>query len=452
MDMNNLIDDFSSKASEYLHTIGDRSVFPSIKSIENLKRFDVSLQDTSVDPRNVLNELYEIGSPATVASIGRKYFGFVIGGSLPAALAANLLAGIWDQNAGLEISSPVASFLEEVCQKWLVDILDLPAQTATGFVTGATMANFTGLAAARNAVLEKAGWDVENNGLFGAPPINVIVGEEVHVSVLKALGMLGLGRKRITRIPVDNQGRMKAELIPNVSGPTIICVQAGNVDTGAFDPADDICKIGHERNAWVHVDGAFGLWANATANRKYLTNRIEKADSWATDAHKWLNVPYDSGLVFVKEPKYLTAAMSISGAYIIESKRRDPFCYVPELSRRARGIEIWAALRSLGKKGLDEMITRNCDLAQLFAKRLKDAGIKILNDVVLNQVLVSFGEPEFTKKIIKEIQEDGTCWCGGTVWQDQTAMRISVSSWATTEEDINESADSIIKIFEKNKM
>jgi glutamate/tyrosine decarboxylase-like PLP-dependent enzyme len=449
--MNSILDDFSLKAKEYLDKIGTRNVFPSKQSIDNLKKLDVPLQDASINPKQVLHELYEIGSPATVASTGKRYFGFVIGGSLPAALAANLLAGVWDQNAGLEVASPISSFLEEVCQKWLVEILNLPSQTAVGFVTGATMANFTALAAARHALLEKAGWNVEEDGLFEAPPINVIVGEEVHASVLKALSMLGLGRKRIMRVPVDNQGRMKVELIPDVSGPTIICLQAGNVNTGAFDPVDSICKVAHDMNAWVHIDGAFGLWVNAIPNRKHLTEGIEQADSWATDAHKWLNVPYDSGIVLVRDAKHLTASMSMSASYLAEGKRRDPFYYVPELSRRARGIEIWAALRSLGKNGLRDLINRNCEYAKIFAKRLQRTSVKILNEIVLNQILVSFGDSDFTNRIIKRIQEDGTCWCGGTVWQNQTAMRISISSWKTTEKDIIESADAIIRIINEEK-
>lgn len=449
--MKKIIDDFSSKAKEYLNKIETRNVFPSKEAIDNLKKFDVPLQKNSINPAQVLYELDEIGSPATVTSAGKRYFGFVIGGSLPAALAANLLAGVWDQNAGLEVASPVSSFLEDVCRKWLVEILDLPAETGIGFVTGATMANFTALASARHALLKRAGWNVEEDGLFGAPQINVIVGEEVHVSVLKALSMLGLGRNRIIRVPVDNQGRIKAELIPNKSGPTIICIQSGNVNTGAFDPADSVCKMAKNMNAWVHIDGAFGLWANATPDRKHLTKGIEEADSWATDAHKWLNVPYDSGIVFVRDVKNLTASMATSAAYLIEGKKREPFCYVPELSRRARGIEIWAALRSLGKNGLRDLINRNCEYAKIFADRLKREGLNILNEIVLNQILVSFGDTDYTNRVIKRIQEDGTCWCGGTVWQNQAAMRISISSWKTTEKDIIESADAIIRIANEEK-
>jgi len=449
--MNKIIDDFSEKAKKYLEQIETRNVFPTRDAIENLNKFDVPLQDDPINPEQVIHELNEVGSPATVTSAGNRYFGFVIGGALPAALAANLLAGVWDQNAGIEVASPISSFLENVCRKWLVTLLNLPIGTEVGFVTGATMANFTGLAAARHSLLEKEGWNVEENGLFGAPSITVIVGEEVHVSVLKALSMLGLGRNRVIRIPVDNQGRMKAELIPNITGPAIICIQAGNVNTGAFDPADSVCEVAHNMNAWVHVDGAFGLWAKATPNRKHLTKGIEKAHSWATDAHKWLNVPYDSGIVFVRNAEHLIASMSTSAAYLMEGKKREPFYYVPELSRRARGIEVWAALRSLGQNGLRDLINRNCEYAKIFAKKLQKEGYDILNDIVLNQVLVSFGDSALTNKVIKRVQEEGTCWCGGTTWQNHTAMRISVSSWKTTKEDIDKSANSIIKIAEEEK-
>ena len=336
--------------------------------------------------------------------------------------------------------------IDTVCRKWLIDLLKLPLETEVGFVTGATMANFTGLAAARHALLKKVGWDVENDGLFNAPPIQVIVGEEVHVSVLKALSMLGLGRNKVTKVPVDAQGRMNANLIPKYSEPTLICVQAGNVNTGAFDPIAEICEIASLSDAWVHVDGAFGLWANASPKYAHLNEGIHKADSWATDAHKWLNVPYDSGIVFVREKEHLISSMSSDAAYLISGTKREPFHYVPELSRRARGFEIWAALRSLGKNGLASLIESNCDNASVFAKRLTAAGYRVLNDVELNQILVSFGDSETTKQVIRRIQEDGTCWCGGTEWQGKTAMRISVSSWRTMENDIVQSSNAIIRI------
>jgi glutamate/tyrosine decarboxylase-like PLP-dependent enzyme len=308
------------------------------------------------------------------------------------------------------------------------------------------MANFTGLAAARHALLARQGWDVESRGLFGAPPIQVIVGAEVHVSVLKALSMLGLGRERVDKVPVDGQGRMCADMLPKISGPAIICLQSGNVNTGAFDPAQEICRRAGEAGAWVHVDGAFGLWAAATPQKSSLADGIAGADSWATDAHKWLNVPYDSGLVFVRDARHLAAAMSTHAAYLIEGRRREPCHFVPELSRRARGFEIWAALRSLGKSGLVDLIERCCRHATRFADGLEQAGYRVLNEVVLNQVLVEFGNAEQTRRVIKRIQQDGTCWCGETQWQGHVAMRISVSSWATTAADVEKSLAAMLKI------
>jgi glutamate/tyrosine decarboxylase-like PLP-dependent enzyme len=449
--MDSIIDDFARRAIHYIDGLSSRNVFPSDEAISNLQLLDTPLQEKPLAVEDVLALLDEVGSPATVASAGGRYFGFVIGGSLPASLAANLLAGVWDQNGVLEASSPVAAKLEEICARWLVSLLGLPAGTGTGFVSGATMANFSGLAAARNALLMKQGWNVLEKGLFGAPPISVIVGDEVHVSLLKALGLLGLGQERVVRVAADNQGRMIADRLPVLDEKSIVCIQAGNVNTGAFDPSDEICERAREVGAWVHVDGAFGLWAAAVQSLAHLSQGIEKADSWAVDAHKWLNVPYDSGIVFVRDHEQLRAAMSTNAAYLIESGKREPSHYVPELSRRARGIEIWAALRSLGRMGLADLIESGCSHASLFARRLQAAGFEILNDVVLNQVLVSFGDTDATRRIIKRIQEDGTCWCGGTRWQGRTAMRISVSSWKTTVEDIEKSAAAIVRIAHEEK-
>jgi glutamate/tyrosine decarboxylase-like PLP-dependent enzyme len=379
--------------------------------------------------------------------VGPRFFGFVIGGVLPAALAANWLAGAWDQNAGLHAPTPGVSVLERIALGWLVDLFDLPAGTGAGFVTGATMANFTALAAARHAVLARAGWNVEADGLFGAPPITVLVGAEAHPTLFKSLGLLGLGRSRVVRVPVDGQGRMRADAVPPIEEPTILCLQAGNVNTGACDSFDAIVPAARDAGAWVHVDGAFGLWAKAAASRRALVAGVERADSWATDAHKWLNVPYDSGLAFVREPDALRAAMAITAEYLPSGDGvRNPSDFTPELSRRARGVEIWAALRTLGRAGIAEIVDRNCRQARRFAERLLAAGFAILNDVALNQVLVSFGDDTRTRDVIERIQADGTCWCGVTVWQGRTAMRISVSSWATTDEDVERSADAMIRI------
>lgn len=443
--MDPLLNDVAARASRYLDEVAQRRVFPSPAALQGLQGFSVELQDEPIEAAKVLAELDALGSPATVASTGGRYFGFVTGGALPATLAANMLAGAWDQSAGLELGSPLNAHLEKVCRGWLVSLLDLPAQMEVGFVTGATMANFTGLAAARHAVLSAHGWDVEGQGLFGAPPITVVVGKEVHVSVLKGLGMLGLGRQRVVPVPVDDQGRMIAAVLPPIEGPTIVCAQAGNVNTGAFDPIGEIAARLRGTGAWLHVDGAFGLWAAAAPAKRSLVAGIELADSIATDAHKWLNVPYDSGLVFVRDRGALNAAMSASAAYYIAGESRDPHLFVPEMSRRARAVEVWAALRTLGRRGLAELIERNCEHAARFATELRKDGHEILNDVVLNQVLVAFGAPELTRRVIAAIQQDGTCWCGGTSWQGTIAMRISVSSWATTDADVTQSIEAILR-------
>ncbi|MBV9170371.1 MAG: aspartate aminotransferase family protein, partial [Chloroflexi bacterium] len=398
------------------------------------------------DAADVLRLLDEVGSPATVASAGGRYFGFVIGSSLPATVAASWLATAWDQNAGLVAASPVAAALEGVALRWLLDLLRLPPGSAGAFVTGATMANFTALAAARHAVLSRIGWDVEEDGLISAPKVRVIVGAEAHATLGKSLSMLGLGRKRVEVVETDRQGRMRASALPRIDGPTIICLQAGNVNSGAFDPAREIIERAHTAGAWVHVDGAFGLWASVAPGRAALVDGFGNADSWATDAHKWLNVPYDSGLAFVREPAALRAAMSQSAAYYIAGEQREPMYYTPETSRRARGVEVWAALRSLGRQGLADLVERTCQHAARFALGLREAGFEVLNDVVLNQVLVSFGSDELTRRVIAEVQRDGTCWCGGTVWRGRAAMRISVSSWATTAEDVEQSLEAIVRV------
>ncbi len=447
--MKELLTDFLNRAWHYIENLDHRAVAASPQALEQLHRFDEPLPDHPTDPLAVLQLLDEVGSPATTATTGRRYFGFVTGGTLPAALAANLLAGVWDQNGAYRIMSPVAAKLEDVCLKWLIELLGLPAGTGGGFVTGATMGNVAGLAAARHALLQRVGWNVEADGLFGAPPIRVIVGDEVHASVLNALQLLGFGRERVERVPVDAQGRMRADALPPLDANTIVCLQAGNVNTGSFDPAQEICKIAHAANAWIHVDGAFGLWAAACPQRAQLASGISEADSWVTDGHKWLNVPYDSGLVFVRHPDHLRAAVSVSAPYLPTGHEREPSHYIPEMSRRARGIEIWAALRSLGKTGLADQIERGCRHAAHFAEGLRAAGYEILNEVVLNQVLVSFGDDETTRRVITAIQHEGTCWCGGTVWQERTAMRISVSSWATTEEDVERSLEVMIRVAAK---
>jgi len=444
--MKELLQDAAARSVRYLEGLPTRAVAPAPGAVEALVAFDGPLPAGPTDDRETLRLLDDVGSPATMAMAGPRFFGFVIGGSLPITLAANWLAGAWDQNAALHRPTPGVAQLERIALRWLLDALRLPADCTGAFVTGATVANLGGLAAARHVVLARTGWNVEADGLFGAPPITVIVGGEVHPSVAKSLGLLGLGRSRVVKVPVDGQGRMRVDALPAIAGPTIVCVQAGNVNTGAFDPIAQICAAVQPAGAWVHVDGAFGLWAAASPALSALTRGIEQADSWATDAHKWLNVPYDCGLAFVRDPHALQAAMAITAEYLpTESPGRNPSDFTPELSRRARGVEVWAALRSLGRAGLAELIERNCAQARRFAGKLSAAGCEILNEVVLNQVLVSFGDAEKTRRTIAAIQADGTCWAGVTVWQGRTAMRISVSSWATTDADVDLSVDAMLR-------
>lgn len=439
------LDEAARRAHAYLEGLGERRVSPSPAALARLAELAHPLPAAGTDPTEIIRRLDDLGSPATVASNGGRFFGFVFGGALPATIAAGWLATAWDQNACFRSASPIAAALEDVALGWIGDVLGLPAGFGGAFVTGATMANFSGLAAARHALLARLGWDVEANGLFGAPELRVVVGEEVHVSLLKALAMLGLGRDRVIRVPVDRQGRMRPEALPPLDGRTIVCIQAGNVNTGAFDPAAAVCAPARAAGAWVHVDGAFGLWALATPALAGPTDGIVAADSWATDGHKWLNVPYDSGIVLVRRPETLRAAMAATAAYLaIGTAEREPALYTPESSRRARGVEIWAALLSLGRDGIADLVERCCGHARAFAAGLEAAGFEILNDVVLNQVLVSFGTPERTLSVIARLQADGVAWCGGTVWQGRTAMRISVSGWATTAADVERALDAIL--------
>lgn len=446
MRIEKLLQEAGRRAGVYAELAAKRQVVPDAEAVRGLTEFEEPFPEDGLDAAEVLRRLDTFGSPATVASTGGRYYGFVTGGALPAAMAANLLAGAWDQNGGMRVMSPVAAKLEDVTIGWLRELFALPASVAAGFVTGATMANFTCLAAARHALLKRAGWDAEEQGLFDAPELQVVVSDEVHVSLTKALALLGLGRSRVHRVPTDEQGRMRADLLPRLNERTIVCLQAGNVNSGAFDPAEKIIKAAQGASAWVHVDGAFGLWAAAAPARKHLMAGFEQADSWATDCHKWLNVPYDSGLAMVREGQYLQAAMALSAAYLQTSGEREPCCFTPEASRRARAIEVWAALRSLGRQGLGEMIEGNCRMATRFAQQLASGGYEILNDVALNQVMVSFGDPAKTRRVVAELQHEGTCWCGATEWQGKTAMRISVSCWATTAEDVDRSVAAMLRI------
>jgi glutamate/tyrosine decarboxylase-like PLP-dependent enzyme len=448
----NLIRDAAERGNRYLEQLESRRVFPPARDIERLETALLAdLPSEPSSPADVLAFLDDIGSPATVASAGGRYFGFVTGGALPAAVAAHCLATAWDQNCFSRISSPAAALFEETALRWLRDLLGLPAGSEGTLVTGATMANFAGLAAARHDVLRRVGWDVGTHGLRSAPGIQLIVSEEAHSSIYKVLSLLGFGRAGVQRVPVDAEGRMLAHQMPAIEEPAIVCVQAGNVNSGAFDPAAEIIERAHAAGAWVHVDGAFGLWARAAPRCASLVAGFEGADSWAADAHKWLNVPYDCGIAFVRDPAALRAAMCISGEYLLLGRHRDAIDVSPDSSRRARGIDVWAALSQLGRRGLAELITRHCDQAAWLARQLALAGIEVLNEVVLNQVVVAFGDDNRTRAIVTALQEAGDCWCGGTRWRGREAMRISISSWATTQDDLEITFRSIIAAAQSRK-
>ena len=450
--LRSLLFDAAERGVVYRESLSERPVAPTPESVIGATKFIEPMPIEGADDESVLAMLDDVGSPATIMMAGPRFFGFVIGGSLPVTVATNWLTTAWDQNVGMHEVTPATSTLERVAMDWMIDLFGLPKEAAASFVTGATVANFTCLAAARNRIYSDIGWNVEADGLIGAPPVTVIVSEETHPTVFKSLGLLGFGRNRVVRAPVDAEGRIDASRFPELNGPTIICTQAGNVNTGAFDPVGEICEIAKPEGAWVHVDGAFGLWAAASPDKSHLCSGLSAADSWATDAHKWLNVPYDSGIAFVRDTAALKSAMAITAEYLMtDTEFRNPSDFTPELSRRARGVDVWAALKSLGQKGLAEMIDQSCSNASRFADGFRAAGFDVLNDVVLNQVLVSFGDDAMNRMIIDEIQKEGTCWCGVTVWQGKTAMRISVSNWSTTEEDVDRSLEAIIAIAKENR-
>lgn len=428
-------------ATEFLQTANQSPIQVNDLDRENLSHLDVPLAEQGTAANEVLHELHQWVSPATMKMGSPRFFGFVIGGAYPVSVASSWLGTAWDQNTGLEKTTPGVAMLEKVSARWMLDLLGLPAGCATAFVTGATVANFTALAAARNQVFARAGWDVEANGLIGAPDLHIIISEESHPTVYKSLAMLGLGRNRVTKVPTDDQGRMRIDQMPEIEGNTIIITQVGNINSGAFDPVGEICRLAADKNAWVHVDGAFGLWAMASPQYRHLGRGLELADSWATDAHKWLNVPYDSGLAFVKNEHALKAAMAITASYLpTENAGRNPADYTPELSRKARGVDVYAVLRYLGRNGVAELVERCCDCARYFAELLTQAGHDVLNQVVLNQVVVSFGDEAANLAILDAVQKEGTCWVGQTIWRDQLAMRISVCNWQTDRADVEQSA------------
>jgi glutamate/tyrosine decarboxylase-like PLP-dependent enzyme len=439
-------------ARDYVRSRADRPVWPT-PDLDALRRaFGVPLPDDPQDPAAVVDALARAAEPGLVTTTGPRYFGFVTGGALPAAAAADWLATAWDQPASLYVCSPAAAVAEEVAAAWLLDILGLPRESSVGFTTGCHLANFTALAAARHEMLRRAGWDVEAEGLQRAPRLRIVAGDEVHVSVLGALRMLGFGTREVVRVAADAQGRMRpdalAQALDASDEPAIVCAQAGNVNSGAFDPLEPIATLARDRGAWLHVDGAFGLWAAASGSLRHHTRGLELADSWATDAHKWLNVTYDSGLVFVRHPAAHRAAMSLTAAYLVRSgEPREGMDWTPESSRRARGFAVYAALRSLGRRGVEDLVDRCCRLARRFAEQLAgDPRVEILNEVVLNQVLVRVNaSDEATREMIRRVQDSGVLWAGGTRWHGMEAMRISVSNWSTTERDVDRSVESILR-------
>ncbi len=450
-----LLDRVHAHAAEYLRALPERHVGARATRDELLSALRAPLRDRGEDPAAVIDLLASQGERGAIACAGPRYFGFVIGGSYPVALAADWLTSTWDQNPGIYATSPITSVIEDIAREWLLELLDLPRESGLGFVTGCQMANFTCLAAARHGVLRRIGWDVEAEGLVGAPRINLVTSAESHVTIDVSMRYLGFGTRHLLRVETDGQGRMRADrlrrLLENLSGPTILCAQAGNVNTGAFDPLREIAEVAREHNAWLHVDGAFGLWARASRELRHLADGIELADSWATDAHKWLNVPYDCGVAIVRHAEDQRLAMTSTAAYLVQTKgvERDSVDWVPEFSRRGRGITVYAALRYLGREGVEDLIDRLSARARQMADILRRApGVEILNDVVLNQVLVRFGnDDELTRRVVAGVQQEGTCWLGGTTWQDKAAMRISVSNWATSEEDAARSADAILRVF-----
>ncbi|MPZ73141.1 MAG: aminotransferase class V-fold PLP-dependent enzyme [Nitriliruptorales bacterium] len=438
----------------WLRSLPKRPVAPTATMDQLRSAFVSELPEHGLPATDVLRDLAAAAEPGTVAMAGPRYFGFVIGGSHPAALGADWLSSAWDQNAGLVVGGPAAAVAEELAGQWVLDLLGLPAAASFALVTGCQMAHFTALAAARHHVLSAAGWDLATEGLFGAPPLTVVVGGERHVTVDRALRFLGIGRSSILHVPADDQGRMRTDQLPlllrDLEGPVIVCAQAGNVNTGAFDDIAAICDVAHDSHAWVHVDGAFGMWAAASPKYAHLVNGIERADSWATDAHKWLNVPFDCGIAVVAHPRSHRAAMSVHADYLEHDTHgdRDQMDWNPEFSRRARGFPLYAVLRAWGREGVAAVVERCCDHARRFAETLAvRPDVEIVNDVVLNQVLVRFGnDDERTRAVVAGVQKDGTCWLSGTTYQGRAAMRISVVNWSTTTDDVDQSAEAILRV------
>lgn len=432
-----LMHDADRRAAEYLASVDTRDVFPNGEALEGLARFDEPLPEDGTPALETLGLLDDAGTPATVTSNGPRYFGFVIGASLPVATAAERLALAWDQCASSFVNSPVADRLEKVAGRWILDILDLPRGSAVSFGTSASACGLVCLTAARRKLLERKGWNFDEDGLLGSPAVRVVVPESVHITVIKALRVLGFGTKNLVRAPVDEHGRVDPERLPELDDMTILCLQAGEVNTGEFDPFEPLIAAAHEAGAWVHVDGAFGLWARAADSTRHLTAGIEAADSWTSDGHKWLNTPYDGAIGICRDPDALSAAMNSDAVYATASADSQKNLGL-EFSRRARGIPIWAALRTLGRRGIAELVERHCRQARRLADGLRDAGYDVVNRVVLNQVLVRLGTEEDSRAVQAAAAGTGRIWFGPTVWQGRAAFRLSVSSWRTRDEDVDE--------------
>ena len=440
-----LLEQAKTYAALYLDRVGDMDAVPSAEHLRALTLLDEAMPAVPQSAEETLRLLQSAGQDTISAQGGGRYFGFVNGGILPVSLAARWLSDVWDQNAALYVMSPLAATLEDVCERWLVDLLGLPSGTAAGFVSGSSTAILCALAAARDDRLLRQGWDVRERGLYGAPVLRVVLGEQAHSSVLKALSLLGMGKANVVIAPVDAQGRIDPERLPPIDQNTILILQAGNVNGGAFDPFASLCARARDCGAWVHVDGAFGLWAAACEATRVHTLGMELADSWSTDAHKTLNAPYDNGIVFCRDRAALVQSMQATGSYLQYSEQRDSMLYTPEMSRRARSIELWAALRYLGRAGVDALVYDLCARARDFADALCAKGFRVLNEVVFNQLIVACGSPEETRATLREIQQGGVCWCGGAVWRNEPVIRVSVCSWRTTQEDIQRSANAFIE-------
>jgi len=426
-------------AYEYSDNALIRNVFPTREAIEGLKEFDEVLPRGSGDPEEILEHLQRYGSPATVMQTGGRYFGFVIGGTLPVSMAARWLGDFWDQNAGLYMTSPVVSKLETVVEKWMWQLFGLPENVVSGFVSGTTTAVFCGLAAARYRMLKQLDWDVNVRGLFNAPKIRFVAGMQAHGAILKAVSMLGIGRDNVEWVEVDDQGRMIPEKVPELDSNTVLILQAGNVNSGSFDPIDEICEKAVEAKAWIHIDGAFGLWAACSAKLRHLTRGMERANSWSVDGHKTLNTPYDCGIILCNDQDAISSALHVTGSYLMHGDSRDGYAYTPEMSRRSRIIELWAAIKYLGKEGIEELVDGLHERALQFAAEIEKAGFLVLNEVVFNQVLVACENDAITGRVLQLVQDSGECWCGSGKWNDKMVIRVSVCSWATTEEDISRS-------------